>query len=137
MHDWEVREFDCWNSMSPDTPVIHVNAFEAEAWCRWAGRRLPSEFEWEAAARREGGLPNVGLVWEWTSSRFLPYSGFSADPYKDYSQPWFATPHRVLRGGSWATPSRLMRPAFRNFFQPHRRDIYAGFRTCSAESVCL
>lgn len=129
--DWEVRLFDHWVPLDPDAPLVHVSAYEAEAWCHWAGRRLPTEVEWEAAARSESGLPNVGLVWEWTSSRFLPYSGFSTDPYKEYSEPWFATQHRVLRGGSWMTPSRLMRPAFRNFFEPHRRDIYAGFRTCA------
>ncbi|HVT44538.1 MAG TPA: selenoneine synthase SenA [Thermoanaerobaculia bacterium] len=133
---WDVRLFDRWQPLELDAPLVHVNAWEADSFCRWAGRRLPSEFEWEAAARSSGagmvwGLPNVGLVWEWTASRFLPYPGFSPDPYTDYSQPWFASPHRVLRGGSWATPARLMRPSFRNFYQPHRRDIYAGFRTCS------
>jgi len=127
--DWEMRMFDRWQPVAPEAPVVHVNAHEAEAFCHWAGRRLPTEFEWEAAARSERGLPNAGLVWEWTSSRFLPYAGFSAGPYKEYSEPWFATPHRVLRGGSWMTPSRLMRPGFRNFYEPHRRDIYAGFRT--------
>jgi iron(II)-dependent oxidoreductase len=134
LREWELRRFDCWLPLPPGDPVTHVNAHEADAFCQWAGRRLPSEVEWEAAARPADGqlgfaLPNVGLVWEWTASRFLPYDGFSADPYKEYSEPWFATPHRVLRGGSWATPARLMRPSFRNFYQPHRRDIYAGFRT--------
>lgn len=136
LRDWESRVFDRWRPLEPGAPVVHVNAYEAEAFCHWAGRRLPTEFEWEAAARSRGNgpfaLPNTGLVWEWTSSRFLPYEGFSADPYKEYSEPWFATPHRVLRGGSAVTPSRLMRPGFRNFYQPHRRDIYAGFRTASA-----
>jgi len=136
LRDWEVRIFDRWQPLESEAPVVHVNAYEAEAYCRWVGRRLPTEFEWEAAARRDVAdgafaLPNVGAVWEWTATRFLPYPGFSADPYVEYSQPWFATPHRVLRGGSWVTPSRLMRPSFRNFYQPHRRDIYAGFRTCS------
>ncbi|HVS31120.1 MAG TPA: selenoneine synthase SenA [Thermoanaerobaculia bacterium] len=136
LHEWELRRFDRWLPLPLSDPVVHVNAYEAEAFCGWAGRRLPSEIEWEAAARPAGGkpgfaLPNVGLVWEWTTSRFLPYEAFSADPYKEYSEPWFATPHRVLRGGSWATPARMMRPSFRNFYQPHRRDIYAGFRTAS------
>lgn len=129
--DWEVRVFDRWQPLDPLAPAMHVSAHEAHAYCHWAGRRLPTEFEWEAAARSGRGLPNTGLVWEWTSSRFLPYPGFTTDPYKEYSEPWFATPHQVLRGGSWVTPSRLMRPGFRNFYEPHRRDIYAGFRTCS------
>lgn len=135
LRDWELRLFDRWLALELDGPAVHVNAHEAEAYCRWAGRRLPTEFEWEAWARRLNdppfGMPNAGAVWEWTASRFLPYSGFKADPYKEYSEPWFTTPHRVLRGGSWVTPSRLMRPSFRNFYEPHRRDIYAGFRTCS------
>jgi iron(II)-dependent oxidoreductase len=131
--DWETRLFDRRQKLDDDAPVVHVNAHEAEAFCCWAGRRLPTEVEWEAAAR-SGSLPKIGLVWEWTSSRFLPYPGFAADPYKEYSEPWFATPHRVLRGGSWVTPSRLLRPGFRNFFEPSRRDIYAGFRTCTGRA---
>jgi iron(II)-dependent oxidoreductase len=69
-------------------------------------------------------------VWEWTSTPFRPYPGFVADPYEDYSQPWFDT-HRVLRGGSFATRARLLRNTWRNFYMPERRDPFAGFRTCS------
>jgi iron(II)-dependent oxidoreductase len=72
----------------------------------------------------------IGNVWEWTSSDFRPYPGFVADPYKEYSQPWFGT-HKVLRGGCWATRSRLLRNTWRNFYEPHRRDVWAGFRTCA------
>jgi len=72
----------------------------------------------------------IGNVWEWTASDFLPYPGFVADPYQEYSQPWFGT-HKVLRGGCWATRSRLIRNTWRNFYEPHRRDIFAGFRTCA------
>ncbi|MBZ0125111.1 MAG: SUMF1/EgtB/PvdO family nonheme iron enzyme, partial [Rhodocyclaceae bacterium] len=67
-----------------------------------------------------------GHVWLWTASPFAPYAGFSADAYADYSQPWFHT-HRVVRGGSFATPARLLDPAFRNFYEPHRDDIFVGF----------
>ena len=72
----------------------------------------------------------LGNVWEWTASDFQPYPGFSADPYKEYSQPWFGT-HKVLRGGCWATSSLLIRNSWRNFYTPDRRDVWAGFRTCA------
>jgi iron(II)-dependent oxidoreductase len=72
----------------------------------------------------------IGNVWEWTLSDFQPYPGFSIDPYKEYSQPWFGT-HKVLRGGCWATRSRLIRNTWRNFYTPDRRDVWAGFRTCA------
>ncbi len=72
----------------------------------------------------------VGNVWEWTSSPFAPFPGFSPDPYRDYSAPWFGT-RKVLRGGGWATRSRIARSAYRNFFTPERSDVIAGFRTCA------
>jgi gamma-glutamyl hercynylcysteine S-oxide synthase len=73
----------------------------------------------------------IGNVWEWTSTTFAAYPGFVADPYRDYSQPWFGT-HKVLRGGCWATAPRLLRNSWRNFYTPDRRDVWAGFRTCAA-----
>jgi iron(II)-dependent oxidoreductase len=72
----------------------------------------------------------IGNVWEWTASRFEPYPGFTPDPYREYSQPWFGN-HFVLRGGSWATRSRLIHNRWRNFYTPDRRDMFAGFRTCA------
>ena len=72
----------------------------------------------------------IGNVWEWTASDFVPYPGFVADPYREYSQPWFGT-HKVLRGGAWMTRARLLRNTWRNFYQPDRRDVWAGFRTCA------
>jgi iron(II)-dependent oxidoreductase len=153
---------------------MHVNWHEANAWCRWAGRRLPSEAEWEYAAAAEpadggndgkriypwgdtlgrkdeanldaavlgcvdvaahgagdtiwGCRQMIGNVWEWTASAFQPYPGFSPDVYAEYSQPWFGS-RKVLRGGAWATRSRLIKNTYRNFFPPDRRDIFAGFRT--------
>lgn len=128
---WLMRRFDHWIPLAPDEAAIHVSANEAEAYCRWAGRRLPTEAEWEFMAKRETDEFDYGQVWEWTSSRFLPYTGFAADPYKEYSEPWFAEEHRVLRGGSFATSRRMMRPSFRNFFVPNRADMFCGFRTCA------
>jgi gamma-glutamyl hercynylcysteine S-oxide synthase len=112
-------------------PAMHLSWWEADAWCRWAGRRLPSEVEWEVAAHTAGRLGfRWGDVWEWTSSPFRGYSGFVADPYRDYSEPWFGT-HKVLRGASFATRSRMKSPKYRNYFLPERNDIFSGFRSCA------
>jgi iron(II)-dependent oxidoreductase len=129
-----------WRIQNPQVPsadanendaAMHLNAFQAEAWCRWHGRRLPSEAEWEfAAAQSELFRRSSGEVWEWTSSPFTPYPGFAAGDYREYSQPWFDT-HRVLKGGSFATHPRLKYRQYRNFFVPGRTDIFAGFRSCA------
>lgn len=111
--------------------VQHVCWYEADAWCRWAGRRLPTEVEWEVAAHAgpARGL-RWGDVWEWTASTFREYPGFRVDPYRDYSKPWFGT-HKVLRGASLATSGRMRHPKFRNFYRPERDDMFCGFRSCS------
>jgi gamma-glutamyl hercynylcysteine S-oxide synthase len=111
--------------IDPAHPVLHISWEGADAYARWAGKRLPSEQEWEAARPH---LRGVGHGWEWTSSDFLPYPGFEAFPYPEYSEPFFGPEHKVLRGGSWATHPDVVRPSFRNWDLPRRRQIFAGLR---------
>ncbi len=111
--------------IDPDDPVIHVSWEQADAFARWAGKRLPSEHEWEAARDR---LDGVGHGWEWTSSDFLAYPGFAAFPYPEYSEVFFGDEYKVLRGSSWATHPRVARPTFRNWDLPRRGQIFAGLR---------
>jgi iron(II)-dependent oxidoreductase len=111
--------------VDPERPVVHVSWDEAEALARWAGKRLPTEFEWEAASSR---LHGVSGVWEWTSSDFLPYPGFEAFPYDEYSKVFFGDIYKVLRGASWATHPHVARPSFRNWDLAQRRQIFAGIR---------
>lgn len=112
-------------------PAMHMSWWEAQAWCRWAGRRLPTEVEWELAAHtaaRRGF--RWGDVWEWTATTFGPYPGFVPGPWPAGSQDCFGT-HKVLRGASFATRARLRHPKFRNFQPPERDDMFCGFRSCS------
>ena len=126
---WQERRFDRWQPLAPDQPVRHMSWSEAQAYCRWAGQRLPTEAEWTFAA----SAMQWGEVWEWTASTFAPFPGFRADPYADYSQPWFGT-HKVLKGASFATPERVRAATFRNFYTADRGDVFAGFRTCKMDA---
>ena len=127
---WRCERFGRDSLLPPNEPVRHVSLYEAQAYCTWAGRRLPTEAEWESAVLSRHPALRWGDLWEWTSSRFLPYPGFEPDAYREYSAPWFDT-HQVVRGASFATPWRLRWPKFRNFYTPERNDIFVGFRTCS------
>ena len=129
---WERRHFDRWLPLEPELPVLHVTCWEAEAYCHWARRRLPTAAEWERAACTAGAPFRWGhSVWEWTASDFLPYPGFTAGPYAAYSRPWFGGDHRELRGGAFATHDRMHHPRYRNFFTPGRDDVFSGFRTAA------
>ncbi|HEX6206521.1 MAG TPA: SUMF1/EgtB/PvdO family nonheme iron enzyme, partial [Solirubrobacterales bacterium] len=131
-HHWQ-RDEGGWvdtsrgrrNPIERDDPVIHVSWDQADAFARWAGKRLPTEHEWEAARDRLEGL---GHGWEWTCSDFLAYPGFAAFPYPEYSEVFFGDEYKVLRGGSWATHPRVARPTFRNWDLPQRNQIFAGLR---------
>ena len=169
--DWVTRSMDRIRPVEPGHPVCHVCYYEAEAFARFAGKRLPTESEWEAAASWDpdsgtaraypwgdeaatrslanvdqltfgtapvgsyrsnispiGCYGMIGDVWEWTASDFLPYPGFESFPYPEYSEAFFGTEYKVLRGGSWATRPGAIRNTFRNWDYPIRRQIFSGFR---------
>ncbi len=125
---WQVCQFDQWHPLKADAPLLHVNLFEAEAYAAWLGRQLPRAAQWLRATQSPTFL--WGQAWEWLREAFAPYPGFAPDPYRDYAQPWFYT-HWELRGGGPITDPQLKRAGFRNFYLPHRRDAFSGFRTVS------
>jgi len=134
-HGWEQMTLQGLQPVDPGAPVCHVSFFEADAYARWAGKRLPTEFEWEHAAT--AGLPGAGgalsdlydTAWQWTASAFGPYPGFRplAGGIGEYNGK-FMNGQRVLRGGSCATPAGHSRATYRNFFQPEKRWQFSGLR---------
>jgi EgtB-related family protein len=127
--DFETEVFGKWLPLNKHAPAVHLSWHDVQAYCAWAQCRLPTEAEWDCAAKTIEGF-QWGDVWEWTQDTFTPYDGFVAHPYTEYSEPWFGT-HKVLRGASHVTHSFLRHVNYRNFFTPERDDIYSGFRTCA------
>ncbi len=132
--DGSLRRFDRRQPILATDPVCHISYFEAEAFARHHAARLPTEFEWEAAATIEPRGPEQLLhgvqnsVWQWTSSEFNRYRGFRADPYPEYSEQFFGHGYRVLRGGAWLSSPRVATIPFRNWDLPERRQIFSGLR---------
>lgn len=112
----------------PGHAACWLSAHEAAAWCRWAGRRLPTEAEWRLAQQQGGATFRWGDVWEWTASAFAPFDGFTPHPYRDYSAPWFDG-RPVLKGASFLTQPRLADARYRNYFPAARCDVPAGLRS--------
>jgi gamma-glutamyl hercynylcysteine S-oxide synthase len=127
---YEQQVWGQWQVIELEQPAVHISYAEALAYCAYAGRRLPTEAEWECAAVSQPEQFTWGDVWEWTASTFVPYPGFVVHPYLDYSEPWFHT-RPVLRGACSATQPMMRSVKYRNYFMPQRTDIYAGFRTCA------
>ena len=127
---WWYYTFDGLAPVDLDAPVCHVSYYEADAYARWKGGRLPTEFEWEAARTGEpGNQLSWGMRWEWTNSAYLPYPGFvTAEGAVGEYNGKFMSGQMVLRGASVATPDGHARPTYRNFFQPDKRWQFTGIR---------
>ena len=152
--EWHQMSLEGLKPIQPAAPVCNVSYYEADAFARWADKRLPTEFEWEAAARTvvptgntlgsgalrprpcetANGMPRqmFGDVWEWTGSAYMPYPGYKppAGAIGEYNGKFMVSQH-VLRGASCATPDGHSRPTYRNFFYPHQRWQFTGLRLAS------
>lgn len=127
---WLAQRFGRDRTLNPDEPVRHVSLFEVQAWCLWAGRRLPTEVEWEMAAARDHGNFRWGMVYEWTATPYEPYAGFEPDPDDIGLVNCFGT-HQAVRGCSFASPARARNPAARRALLPEDDAAFVGFRTCT------
>jgi ergothioneine biosynthesis protein EgtB len=126
---WHVMTLGGRRPVEPALPVCHVSYYEAEAFARWTGRNLPSEQEWEVAARGGHLRDAFGIVWQWTRSAYSPYPGYRAVPgaLGEYNGK-FMVNQMVLRGSSLATPAGHARVTYRNFFYPASRWQFTGLR---------
>jgi len=127
---WYERFFDQWRAMDDQQAVRHIHYEDALLYCAWRELRLPTEAELTLLIVTNPNDWQPSDLWEWTSSQFLPFEGFTPDPYLDYSQPWFDGTYQVLKGWSPFTVERMRRIGFRNFYQTKRNDIFSGFRVC-------
>jgi len=170
---WKKKDFRGTQEIRIDEPIVNLSYYEADAFCKWAKKRLPTEAEWEKAASWDsnsnsktiypwGNTPMtnehanlldsyiwhpaeagcypkgkshcgcyqmLGDVWEWTSSEYVLYPGFQSR-FEEYTDKW-AINQKVLRGGSFATPKEQIRSSYRNYFKPHERILFSGFRCAS------
>src|SRR5690349_5887977 len=126
---WVRTRFGVPEPVPPAEPVMHVCWFEAHAYAAWAGRRLPTAGSYPQGASPAGVRQLIGDVWEWTASDFVPYPGFTAWPYREYSEVFFGSEYKMLRGGAFGVAPVACRGTFRNWDYPIRRQIFAGFRT--------
>jgi len=127
--EWRSMTLGGLRPIDPSAPVCHVSYYEADAFAHWAGRHLPSEAEWEIAARGGEIADAFGLVWQWTRSAYSPYPGYrpQAGALGEYNGK-FMVNQMVLRGSSLATPDGHARPSYRNFFYPQARWQFSGVR---------
>jgi ergothioneine biosynthesis protein EgtB len=131
---WHVMTLAGLKPVDPDAPVCHVSYYEADAFARWAGKHLPTEMEWEVAARSGQLNDAFGIVWQWTRSSYSPYPGYRAieGALGEYNGK-FMVNQLVLRGSSLATPEGHSRITYRNFFYPHHRWQFTGLRLADYE----
>jgi ergothioneine biosynthesis protein EgtB len=127
--EWRIMTLGGLQPVDPAAPVCHISYYEADAFARWSGKHLPTEMEWEVAARAGALNDAFGIVWQWTRSSYSPYPGYRAieGALGEYNGK-FMINQLVLRGSSLATPDGHSRISYRNFFYPHHRWQFTGLR---------